>query len=136
MGTRLFINARTDVYLQEEGAIAASEKLNETIRRGLAYKEAGADGFYPITVKLEEDIKTIVKQVNLPLNILVMPGIPGLRTLENMGVSRISLGPAYLKIAVKAMKELALQLKDYEGVASITGNYITSDYLKSLVSGK
>ncbi len=31
------------------------------------------------------------------------------------------------------MKDLATQLKAHEGLASITGNEITSDFLKSLV---
>ncbi len=32
------------------------------------------------------------------------------------------------------MKELAEQLKEYEGLSSITGNEITSDFLKKLVT--
>ncbi len=32
-----------------------------------------------------------------------------------------------------AMKDLATQLKDHEGLSSITDNEITSDFLKSLV---
>ncbi|MGH2647158.1 MAG: hypothetical protein ACRDE8_06305, partial [Ginsengibacter sp.] len=57
-----------------------------------------------------------------------------LKRLNELGVGRVSLGPSFLKIAVRAMKELAANLKDYEGLASITGNEITSDYLKSLVN--
>jgi 2-methylisocitrate lyase-like PEP mutase family enzyme len=125
MGIPLFINARTDVYLHEENFKTQEEKLNETIKRGLAYKEAGADGFYPITLKQEEDIKTIIAGVNLPVNILTTPGIPDLKTLNDMGVARVSLGPGYLKVAIRAMQELALQLKNYEGLSSITQNYIT-----------
>lgn len=136
MGIPLFINARTDVYLHSENFATPEAKLNEAIKRGLAYKEAGADGFYPITLSKEEDIKKIITQVKLPLNILTMPGIPDLKTLSISGVARISLGPSFLKIAIRAMKELAVQLKEHEGLASITENEITSEYLKKLVNKK
>jgi 2-methylisocitrate lyase-like PEP mutase family enzyme len=134
MGIPLFINARTDVYLHEKNFATAKAKFDEVIKRGLAYKEAGADGFFPITLKQEEEIKELIDRVKLPLNIITMPGINYLKTLSKIGVARVSLGPSLLKIAIKAMKELAIQLKDYEGLSSITGNEITSDYLKSLVN--
>ncbi|MEI9910147.1 MAG: isocitrate lyase/phosphoenolpyruvate mutase family protein [Bacteroidota bacterium] len=134
MGIPFFINARTDVYIHEKSFASEDAKLNEAIKRGLAYKEAGADGFYPITLTQEQHIKEIIDQVKLPLNILTIPGIPDFKTLHELGVARMSLGPSFLKIAIGAMKELALQLKDGEGLSLITGNEITSDYLKSLVN--
>lgn len=132
-GIPLFINARTDVYVHEKNFTGDTAKLNEVITRGLAYKEAGADGFFPILAEQPDEITEIINRVELPVNIITVPGIPDLKTLHKMGVARISLGPSLLKIAVKAMKDLATQLKDYEGLSSITGNEITSDFLKSLV---
>src|SRR6476620_7656821 len=49
-GIPLFINARTDVYIHTGLFATSEETLNETIKRGAAYKEAGADGFYPIVM--------------------------------------------------------------------------------------
>ncbi len=132
-GVPIFINARTDVYLPGRN-ISADAKTEEAIKRGLAYKEAGADGFYPIALTQEEEIKKIIAAVELPLNIITIPGIPDLKTLEKLGVARVSLGPSFLKIAIRSMKQLALELKDKEGLLMITGNEITSDYLKSLVN--
>jgi 2-methylisocitrate lyase-like PEP mutase family enzyme len=134
VGIHLFINARTDVYLHDEIFPTPEEKLREVITRGLAYKEAGADGFYPILLKEENDIRKIIDEIKLPLNVITAPGIPDLKTLSRMGVARVSLGPSFLKIAIRAMKELATTLKNYEGLSSITGNEITSDYLKSLIN--
>jgi 2-methylisocitrate lyase-like PEP mutase family enzyme len=132
-GIPLFINARTDVYVHEKNFAGDTAKLNEVITRGLAYKEAGADGFFPILAEQQDEITEIINRVELPVNIITVPGIPNPKTLHKMGVARISLGPSLLKIAVKAMKDLATQLKDHEGLSSITGNEITSDFLKSLV---
>jgi 2-methylisocitrate lyase-like PEP mutase family enzyme len=130
MNIPLFINARTDICLRKKNFIIA-----DVIERGLAYKEAGADGFFPILLNKEKDIKEIIAAVKLPLNILTVPGIPDLRTLNDLKVARVSLGPSLLKIAIRAIKELAIQLKDLEGLSSVTGNEVTSDYLKTLVNG-
>lgn len=136
MGIPLFINARTDVYLYSGKSATDEEKLNDTIKRGIAYKDAGADGFFPIILTKEEEIKEIIARVNLPLNISALPGIPALKTLDKLGVARLSLGPSFLRIAIRAMKDLAIQLKDYEGLSVITGNEVTSEYLKNLVTKK
>ena len=134
MGISLFINARTDVYIHGEEFETAESKLEETIKRGLAYKSAGADCFYPIVMRQEQDIKKTIKQLQMPINILTLPGIPELSTLNKMGVARVSLGPSFLKIAIRAMKDMAVKLKNYEGLPEITKNEITSDYLKDLVN--
>ncbi len=130
----LFINARTDVFIHRKNFDSDEEVLNEAVKRGLAYKEAGADGFFPILVTQEKTIKELVTRVDLPVNILTFPGIPDLKTLSELGVARVSLGPSFLKIAIQAMKKLAVELKQGEGLSSIIGNEITSDYLKKLVN--
>lgn len=136
MGVPLFINARTDIYLHDKEFASGFEKFEEILKRGLAYKMAGADCFFPVLIREEEDIRKLVNQLDLPINIVAMPGIPDLNVLNSLGVARVSLGPSFLKIAIRAMKELALQLQNFNGLSTITGNEITSDYLKNLVSGK
>jgi len=134
LGIPLFINARTDVYIHGEDFETAEQKFDEILKRGLAYKAAGADCFFPIAMKQKEEIEKLITKLQMPINLITMPGIPGLDILSKMGVARVSLGPSFLKIAIKAMKNLALQLKDYEGLPAITGNEITSDYLKALIN--
>ena len=72
----------------------------------------------------------------MPVNVLTIPGIPELSTLNDMGVSRVSLGPSFLKIAIQAMRNLAIKLQNLEGLSDITGNEITSAYVKDLVNKK
>lgn len=134
MGIPFFVNARTDIFLHGKIFSTPESKFEEIVKRGVAYKEAGADCFFPIALKQQEDIQRLITQLNMPINILTIPGIPDLKTLSKMGVARVSLGPSFLKIAIKAMKNLALQLKDYEGLWAITENEITTDYLKNLVN--
>ena len=130
MNEQLFINARTDVYLRDTN----TNKLEEIIKRGLAYKAAGADCFYPITMCNADEIAATVQHLKMPVNIITMPGIPSLAELEKIGVARVSLGPSFLKYAIKGMKDLAEKLKNYDGVNDIIKNEITSAYLKQLVS--
>jgi 2-methylisocitrate lyase-like PEP mutase family enzyme len=131
-GSHFFINARSDVYIKSHN-LPEEEKLKQVIERGQAYKEAGADGFYPITLKNKTGIETVIKEVSLPVNILLIPGVPDFEALNQIGLARLSLGPGFLKIAINAMKNVAEKLLDYEGMNDIKDNPVTSDYLNSLI---
>jgi 2-methylisocitrate lyase-like PEP mutase family enzyme len=132
MGTPFFINARTDVYLK--GIFSSEkEKLDDVIRRGNAYKDAGADGFYPIFLKTKDGMEAVVKAVALPVNILLLPGVPDFETLQQTGVARLSLGPGFLKIAINAMKNTAEKLLRHTGMNEVKENQVTTAYLNSLI---
>jgi len=135
MGSALFINARTDVFIKEKN-LSNEEKMAEAINRGKAYKAAGADCFYPIFLKEKESIVTIMNEVSLPVNILMVPGIPDFSTLKEIGLARISLGPGFLKYAINSMKHIGQKLLNYEGMEEIINNPITTDYLNKLISKK
>lgn len=122
------------MLLYDKDFPTAESRHKELLKRGLAYKEVGANCFFPIALRQKEDIQRLVTQLKMPINILTLPGIPDLKVLKEIGVARVSLGPSFLKIAIKAMKSLAIELKNSEGLSSITENEISSDYLKSLVS--
>ena len=132
MGMPLFLNARTDAYIKSND-LSEEEKLSQTLLRGKAYKEAGADGLYPIFLKDKNAISTIIKEVGLPVNILLLPGIPDFNELKEIGVTRLSLGPGFLKVAVNAMKQVAQKLLNFDGMDEVTQNPVSMDYLKSLI---
>ncbi|MCC7051569.1 MAG: isocitrate lyase/phosphoenolpyruvate mutase family protein [Bacteroidia bacterium] len=89
---------------------------------------------YPIAVRNKRHIQTIVDKVALPVNILTLSGIPNLETLKQIGVVRVSLGSSFLKIALRAMRKLATDLQQHNGLTKITENPITNDYLKQLIN--
>lgn len=134
-GIRLFINARTDVYIKGTG-FDDNGKLLETIKRGRAYIDAGADCIFPIAVKQIDHIRGLTSNIAAPINILAIPGVPDFKQLNDLGVARVSLGPGFLKIAVRALKNFAESLRNSEGMDEITNNEISSDYLKNLVNIK
>jgi 2-methylisocitrate lyase-like PEP mutase family enzyme len=132
----IFINARTDVYTKGKNFVSEEEKFNEIVKRGKAYKDAGADCFFPLAITQKTAIQNLIAELNCPINIITIAGIPGLTVLQEMGVARVSLGPGFLKIAIRKMKEIAEKLKNYEDIEEITGNEITTDYLKNLIDKK
>ena len=134
MGIPLFINARTDVYVKGTEWKTNGEKWEEAVKRGKAYLQAGADGFYPITMTDKKEIAELVAEIPGPVNILAHHGTPDIKTLREIGVARLSLGPGFLKKAILAMKQTAIELKNGEGLSAITDNEISSDYLKKLVT--
>lgn len=91
-GIDVFINARTDVYLR--GLAAEGERVDETLRRAAAYREAGADGLFVPGLVDADAIRAIATATGLPLNVMLRPQLQDLAALEALGVRRVSTGSA------------------------------------------
>jgi 2-methylisocitrate lyase-like PEP mutase family enzyme len=90
-GVDLFINARTDVFF--EHGDAAAEAVGEALDRAKAYAAAGASGFFVPGLVDDAPIGRVSEAVTLPVNVMVMEGVPSNRRLSELGVARISYGP-------------------------------------------
>ncbi len=90
-GVPLFINARTDLFLQADAADHAG-LLTQAQARQTAYAEAGADGFFVPGLADPKLIETLCAHSSRPVNVMMMGAMPPLRTLAALGVSRISFG--------------------------------------------
>jgi 2-methylisocitrate lyase-like PEP mutase family enzyme len=115
-GVLLVLNARTDVYLEQVGA--AETRYDETVRRLLAYRDAGADCVFAPGLRDAETISRLVRDVRCPLNILAGPGFPSVPELERLGVARVSLGSAPMRATLGLVRRMAEELKN-------TGTYGT-----------
>lgn len=104
-GVPLLINARTDVYLMPIGPEAT--RFERTVERLRAYAKAGAGCVFAPGLKDATTIARLVKAVEAPLNILMMPGTPGLNELERLGVARASIGSGLMRAALGATKKIA-----------------------------
>jgi 2-methylisocitrate lyase-like PEP mutase family enzyme len=89
-GFDVFINARTDVYLRQ--LAPAAERVQATLQRATLYRAAGADGLFVPGVTDREEIRALATQAQLPLNVLLRPGLPGPQALAELGVRRLSAG--------------------------------------------
>jgi 2-methylisocitrate lyase-like PEP mutase family enzyme len=103
----LFINARSDVFFQDGDP---KTFMDNAEKRGKAYAAAGASGFFVPGLKDEFLIGSLSKSVALPLNIMVMEGVPTNRRLADLGVSRISYGPIPYVETMGALRELAKRI--------------------------
>jgi 2-methylisocitrate lyase-like PEP mutase family enzyme len=107
-GVDVVLNARVDVFLR-------GGELDEAVRRGRLYAQAGADCVYPIGVRGRDAIRALVEEVGAPINVLVMPGGLALEELAELGVARASFGSGLMHIAMDAA---AQQAADYGGGSS------------------
>ncbi|KAA5532552.1 isocitrate lyase/phosphoenolpyruvate mutase family protein [Taibaiella lutea] len=89
-GSKLYINARTDVYLAS--LLPDEERAAEVIRRGKQYAAAGASGLFVPVIVNGEEIANIADNTTLPLNVMAMPGLPKADRLADLGVKRLSAG--------------------------------------------
>jgi 2-methylisocitrate lyase-like PEP mutase family enzyme len=105
----IVINARTDLYLRNIGDPASW--FEETVERGKAYLAAGADCFYPITLRDPETIGRLVKALAAPININVRAGLPSVAELEALGVARASTASAIALMAAATTRHIADELK-------------------------
>jgi 2-methylisocitrate lyase-like PEP mutase family enzyme len=87
----LFVNARTDVFF-EHGEDAA-QAVGEALDRAMAYAAAGASGFFIPGLTQDALIGQLCETVTLPVNVMVMDGVPSNERLSKLGVARISYGP-------------------------------------------
>ena len=92
-GMPFFINARTDLFLKESDAGQHAALVEAAIERGKAYAEAGGSGFFVPGLADPDLIERICEEVSLPVNVMMMPGVPAAATLAELGVARISYGP-------------------------------------------
>jgi len=104
-GVPLVINARTDIYLMPMGP--AETRFERTVERLRAYGKAGADCVFAPAVKDAETIARLVKAVEAPLNILLMPGVPNLNELEKLGVARASIGSGLMRATLGTTRKIA-----------------------------
>lgn len=104
------INARADALLAEH-----PERIEEAIKRGRKYLEAGATCIFVFGKMSREEADKLVKElggkVNLGLRIEKGQGF-SLKDMKEIGVARVSLGPQLMFVGLKAIADKAGELFD------------------------
>jgi 2-methylisocitrate lyase-like PEP mutase family enzyme len=103
-GVPLFINARTDVFLGNSGDV------DEALERAKAYASAGASGFFIPGLTEADHIRRIAEEATLPVNVMVMEGVPSNDKLAKLGVARVSYGPIPYIETMEALQKKAGKL--------------------------
>ena len=103
-GVPLFINARTDVFLGNSGDV------DEALERAKAYASAGASGFFIPGLTEADHIRRIAEEATLPVNVMVMEGVPSNDKLAKLEVARVSYGPIPYIETMEALQKKAGKL--------------------------
>jgi len=115
-GLHLVINARIDCFLSDTSK-PKEKVIEEVIKRADAYCKAGADCVYPIGVLDLETIKTLRKEISSPINILGSHRTVSLKTMQEIGINRVTFGPFVFRSALKKFVNIIEKLGnlgDYE----------------------
>jgi 2-methylisocitrate lyase-like PEP mutase family enzyme len=95
-----------------ENLIHGRDDLADTIARLQSYQEAGADVLFAPGARDLDTIRELVSSVDLPVNMLVLPGMPSVSELAEAGVSRISVGGAFAFAAYGAAAAAGRELME------------------------
>lgn len=109
LGVDFVINARTCAYWLNVGD--ADKNLEIAIERGNAFSNAGADCIFIPGTLSKHTLKSILKKLSVPLNIILNNEFYDLFELENMGVQRISLGSSPVRYIYNETIEMAEKIK-------------------------
>lgn len=107
-GVPIVVNARTDSFWLKLGD--DQQRLRASIERANRYREAGADCLFVPAVADRETIKTLVEEINGPLNILTVPGCPPINELQALGVRRVSEGSGPMRASMMLTRRIAEEL--------------------------
>ncbi len=105
-GAHFVLTARAENHLHGRNDLA------DTIIRLQAFQKAGADVLYAPGLSQLDDISAVVQAVDLPVNVLAVPGAPPVAELAAAGVARISVGGAFAYVALSAVIVAARELLD------------------------
>jgi 2-methylisocitrate lyase-like PEP mutase family enzyme len=102
------LTARAENYL------AGRRDLDDTITRLQAYQAAGADVLYAPGIVSKDDIASVVKSLDRPVNVVM--GLHGvqlsLAELSAIGVKRVSVGSALSRAALGAFLRAAREMRE------------------------
>jgi 2-methylisocitrate lyase-like PEP mutase family enzyme len=113
-GANLFINVRCDTYI-----LNVKNKHEETVDRLKIYNSTGADGIFLPCISNGEDIAEAVASTTLPINVMVIPGLPDLEKLNELGVKRVSMGPFMFQKVYKSIGNLSQSISTNKNFSPI-----------------
>src|SRR5689334_15533990 len=129
--SEFFLNARVDAF--HVFPDDPKRALDEAVRRGNAYAEAGGDCIFYLFLHSAEIIGRIAKEVKAPISILAGPQSPSVSQLQDLGVARVSYGSGFLKAAISGAKNLAQEILK-SGTCSLLKDGVQTPEISTLVA--
>lgn len=101
-GVHIVINARTDLFLRQDGE--ASDRVDRAVARLNQAAAAGADVLYPVGRHDPDTLRRLTAELELPVNAIALPDQDDPASFGPLGVARISFGP-FLQAALASRAE-------------------------------
>jgi 2-methylisocitrate lyase-like PEP mutase family enzyme len=159
-GIHLVINARTDAYWQ--AGVEPAEAMRNTLERGKAYLQAGADCIFIPGLRNPDHIKTVIDHLSAglrttdlpaadlrtndlravhqdsvhrvaPVNILAGPGVPSIPELAKLGVKRVSYGSGPHRAAMGLLRRIADEAKTSGTFKALTEGTVPYEEINGLM---
>ncbi len=132
-GLHLVINARIDCFLSDINK-SKERVIKEAVKRADAYYKGGADCVYLIGVLDLETIKALRKEISSPINILGSHRTVSLKTMQDIGINRVTFGPFVFRSALKKFVNIIDELGrlgSYESFSNDTFSFSeASEFLR------
>jgi 2-methylisocitrate lyase-like PEP mutase family enzyme len=90
-GVHVVVNARTDLFLRQDGD--ESDRVERAIARLKECAAAGADVLYPVARHDPDTLRRLASELPLPINAIALPDQDDPASFGPLGVGRISFGP-------------------------------------------
>lgn len=132
LGVPFVLNARTDIYLQPIGP--AATRLERTVERLRAYRDAGASCLFAPGVYDRETIAKLVKAVEAPVNILANPACPPVAELEKIGVARVSAGSGIMRAALGLVRRIGKEMLESRSCETMFAGSIPHSELNRMMA--
>jgi len=103
-GVHVVINARTDLFLRQDGD--ESDRVDRAIARLKEAAAAGADSLYPVGRHDPDTLRRLATELPLPINAIALPDQDDPASFGPLGVGRISFGPFLQGVLSGRAKEI------------------------------
>ncbi|KGI66373.1 isocitrate lyase/phosphoenolpyruvate mutase family protein [Mycolicibacterium rufum] len=103
-GVHVVVNARTDLFLRQDGD--ESDRVDRAIARLRQAADAGADVLYPVGLHGPETMQRLTSELPLPVNAIAAPDKADPASYGPLGVARISFGPFWQAALAERSKEI------------------------------
>ncbi len=92
-GVHVVLNARTDLFLRNDGD--ETNRVDRAIARLRLAADAGADSLYPVGRHDPAVMRRLTSELPLPVNAIALPDADDPSSFGPLGVGRISFGPFF-----------------------------------------
>jgi 2-methylisocitrate lyase-like PEP mutase family enzyme len=103
-GVHVVVNARTDLFLRQDGD--ERDRVDRAVARLRLAADAGADVLYPVGFHEPNTLRRLTSELPLPVNAIAAPDKADPTSYGPLGVGRISFGPLWQAALAERAREI------------------------------